>query len=111
MVWIEGSEDHTQELIRRFDRAPKPMYYQPAFLEMKWNEYQELNKLTEAQIDPDDFVRWTYAQALAHRQPRYAAMAEKWGVTLAADKVAKIRSAGDMDALITQALEAKQKTA
>ena len=27
MVWIEGTEDHTEELIRRFDRAPKPMYY------------------------------------------------------------------------------------
>src|SRR5690554_5786468 len=32
-VWIRGSEAHTAELIRRFDRAPKPMYYQPAFLQ------------------------------------------------------------------------------
>jgi hypothetical protein len=32
MVWIEGTEAHTDELIRRFDAAPKPMYYQPDFL-------------------------------------------------------------------------------
>ncbi len=23
-------------------------------------------------VDPDDFIRWAYAKALAHRQPRYA---------------------------------------
>ena len=32
LVWIKGDEAHTQELIRRFDRAPKPMAYQPEFL-------------------------------------------------------------------------------
>ena len=26
MVWIEGSDAHTDELIKRFDRAPKPMF-------------------------------------------------------------------------------------
>src|SRR5690606_14560002 len=26
-VWIRGTEAHTAELVRRFDRAPKPMYY------------------------------------------------------------------------------------
>jgi hypothetical protein len=25
LVWIKGDAAHTQELIRRFDRAPKPM--------------------------------------------------------------------------------------
>ena len=28
------------------------------------------------QVDPDAFVRWTYARALAHRQPRYRAIAD-----------------------------------
>ena len=39
MVWIKGDEDHADELARRFDRDPKPMYYQPAFLEAEWAEY------------------------------------------------------------------------
>ena len=26
MVWIKGDDAHTEELVRRFDRAPKPMY-------------------------------------------------------------------------------------
>ena len=106
-VWIEGSEDHTKQLIRRFDRAPKPMCYQPDFLQSAWQEYRSETGAKEADIDPDEFVRWTYARALAHRQPRYRAMAERWGITLAADKVAQVKSEADMIDLIARALEAR----
>jgi hypothetical protein len=105
MVWIKGDEAHTAELIRRFDKAPKPMSYQAAFLDRVWHEYLSLNKLSEGDVDPDAFIRWTYAQALAHRQPRYAAMAQHWGVTVTADEVATVRSADDVDDLIAMALE------
>jgi hypothetical protein len=38
LVWIKGSDAHTAELVRRFDRAPKPMYYQPHFLDAMWED-------------------------------------------------------------------------
>ncbi len=104
MVWIEGSEAHTEELVRRFDRAPKPMYYQPQFLERKWVEYRVERGLKEEEVNPDDFVRWTYAQALEHRQPRYAAMARNWGVKLRAEDVALVRDVKDLTSLIAAAL-------
>jgi hypothetical protein len=104
LVWIKGSEAHTAELVRRFDRAPKPMYYQPHFLHAMWEEYRTTHAVTEATCDPDHFVRWTYARALAHRQPRYAAMA-RWGVTVTAEEVASVRSAQDFDALIARTLD------
>lgn len=107
MVWIEGSEAHTEELVRRFIKAPKPMYYQPAFLEACWADYLAEKGLREDQVDPDDFVRSTYAKALHHRHPLYAAMAEKWGVKVKADDVAKVRSPDDFDDLIAAALEAR----
>ncbi|KGB82250.1 MAG: ATPase [Pseudomonadota bacterium] len=107
MVWIEGSPAHTEELIRRFDRAPKPMYYQPDFLHAAWEEYLSENNISEGDVDPDAFVRWTYARALAHRQPRYAAMAEHWGVKVCAHDVAKVRSPADFEAMIARALEAR----
>ncbi|MGX9350279.1 ATPase [Shimia sp. W99] len=109
MVWIKGSEAHTEELIRRFDRAPKPMYYQPDFLLARWKEYLSETGKSEAQVDPNAFVRWTYAKALAHRQPRYAAMA-RWGVTVTAEEVAQVASAADFNALIAQTLEKQGKT-
>ncbi|MCE5972131.1 ATPase [Sinirhodobacter sp. WL0062] len=106
MVWIEGSEAHTDELVRRFDRAPKPMYYQPEFLERKWVQYRVERGLKEDEVNPDDFVRWTYRQALQHRQPRYAAMAEHWGVKVKAEDVALVRDEKDFTSLIAAALPA-----
>jgi hypothetical protein len=104
MIWIKGSDAHTEELVRRFDRAPKPMYYQPGFLHAVWEEYRATHSVSEETCDPDHFVRWTYARALAHRQPRYAAMA-RWGVTVTAEEVVETRSVADFDALIARALD------
>lgn len=104
LVWIKGSEAHTAELVRRFDKAPKPMYYQPAFLHAMWEEYRASHGKTEETCDPDHFVRWTYARALAHRQPRYAAMAE-WGVTVTAEEVAEVKTPADFDRLIARAID------
>ena len=103
LVWIKGSDDHTAELIRRFDRAPKPMYYQPAFLHAMWEEYRTTHSVSEETCDPDAFVRWTYARALAHRQPRYAAMARR-GVTVTAEEVAAVREPAGFDAMIAAAI-------
>mgnify|MGYP002620398577 CR=1 FL=1 len=104
LVWIEGSEAHTAELVRRFDRAPKPMYYRADFLLDAWQGYLRETGLAPGAVDPDAFVRWTYARALAHRQPLYAAMARRWGVTVAADAVAAVQGPADFDALIAEAL-------
>ena len=104
MVWIKGSEAHRDALIRRFDRAPKPIYYQPDFLATLWVEYLAQEGKPEDQVDPDAFLRFGYARLLDHRQPRYAAMAE-WGVTVTAEEVAEVKDAAGFDDLIAQALD------
>jgi hypothetical protein len=111
MVWIEGSEAHTAELVRRFDRAPKPMSYRPDFLTACWEGYLAETGLPEERVDPDAFIRWTYARALAHRQPLYAAMARNWGLTVPADAVARVRSEADFIDLVAGALEARAAAA
>jgi hypothetical protein len=109
LIYIEGSDAHTAELIRRFDRAPKPMAYQPEFLSAAWDEYLKENKCQADEVDPDSFIRWTYARALAHRQPRYEAMV-KWGISVSADEVAQVRNGADFDHLIATALERRTDT-
>jgi hypothetical protein len=104
-VWIEGTEAHTAELIRRFDRAPKPMCYSADFLDQSWSNYLNETGQPEQAVDPDAFIRWTYARAMAHRQPRYAAIAKNWGIKVAASDVAQVRDAADFDALMQRALE------
>ena len=103
-LWIKGDDAHTAELIRRFDKSPKPMAYQPDFLAKAWTEYLSENNISEDDVNPDTFVRWTYARALAHRQPRYEAMA-RWGITVTADEVVNLKSAADFDLLIATAID------
>jgi len=103
LIWIKGDAAHTEELIRRFDRAPKPMAYQPAFLARVWEDYLAQEGLTEDEVDPDSFIRWTYAQALAHRQPRYVEMA-KWGITITPDEISALGTESDFTDLIAAKL-------
>jgi hypothetical protein len=50
----------------------------PDFLPL-WQEYLDTHGLAPDAVDPDAFVRFAYARALAHRAPLYAAMARKTG--------------------------------
>ena len=104
MVWIEGTEAHTEALVRRFDRAPKPMYYRPEVLLPLWEGYLRDTGLAPEAVDPDAFVRFAYARALAHRAPLYAAMARNWGVSVRAAEVEAVRDATDAVALVAEAL-------
>ena len=102
LVWIKGSDAHKAELTRRFDRAPKPMYFRPAFLAQLWSEYTQTRD--PATVDPDAFLRFGYARLLDARQPRYAAMAT-WGVTVTAEDVARVHDAAGFDDLIAAAID------
>jgi hypothetical protein len=104
LVWIEGSEAHMAELVRRFDRAPKPMAYRPDFLLAQWRAYHLEKGVPEDRVDPDDFIRFTYAKALAHRQPLYAAMARHWGVTVRAEDMARVDGEATFVDIVADAL-------
>jgi hypothetical protein len=110
LVWLKGSAAHRAELIRRFDRAPKPIYYQPEFLRTVWADYLAQENLPEDRVDPDMFLRFAYARLLDHRQPRYAAMA-RWGVTVTAEEVARVGNAAGFTDLIAHALERRAEEA
>ena len=59
--------------------------------------------LSESCVDPDTFIRWTYAQALSHRQPRYEAMS-KWGVTITPADIDTLKAPEDFTDLIARHL-------
>jgi len=85
------------------------MAYQPEFLTCVWDDYLIENKCLEADVDPDAFIRWTYARALAHRQPRFEAMAP-WGVTLTPADVEAITDTASFNDRIAAALERRTST-
>ena len=105
LVWIKGAPGHSEKLVERFDKSPKPMYYRPTFLDAEWDGYLALNAAPECAVDPDAFARWIYRRALESRHPRYAAMAKNWGITIDAEDIAAANSAEDIIDLVADALD------
>ncbi len=104
-VWIEGAQDHTEELVRRFTAAPKPMYYQEPFLHECWDSYLDEKQVEPERVNPDDFTVWGYRKLLENRLPRYRAIAKNWGITVQASDVSKVKTSNDFNALIATTLK------
>src|SRR5262245_27783279 len=83
ILYLKPDLELEQELVRRAIADPKPLYYQESFLDKKLAEY-----IAEAELDgpgsfvPDEFVRWICPALVAHRRPRYEALANEHGYTL-----------------------------
>lgn len=107
LIWIRGTEADVESLVSRFDRAPKPMYYKEEFLLRLWDEYRAEMGLAPEEVDPDAFIRHGFRALINHRLPRYAAMAERWGVTVEAADVAQLRDAADFRTLVAEAIARK----
>jgi len=103
LVWIKGSEAHTDALIDRFDKNPKPMCYEKSFLATKWEEFIYLKNINANEVDPNEFIRWTYSKALSHRQPRYEKMS-KWGITVKAEDIEQVKNTNQFNLLIENTL-------
>ena len=105
MLYIEGTPEHTAMLVERFRKNPKPMYYQPAFLETKWAEYKALNKINDDDaVDPDDFAVWGFEQLLHHRIPLYAKIAKKFGYTVRMRDIPNVKTDADFIDLVCNAI-------
>jgi len=107
LLYIEGTPEHTKMLVERFRKNPKPMYYQPAFLEAKWAEFKKLQGLSnDIDVDPDGFAVWGFEQLLHHRLPLYRKIAENFGYKIPMTAVPKVKSAADFTALVAQTIDA-----
>ncbi len=106
IVWLQGSDAHTETLIERFNAAPKPMFARAGVMRERWGRYLSELRVNESDVDPDAFIRWSYRQMLSDRLPRYAAIAENWGVTIDADAFSGITTAAGFEAVIADHLPA-----
>ncbi len=103
IVYIEGDAAHADALKARFDKSPKPMYYNEEFLKRCWSDYLGETGLTEDKVDPDVFVRWGFARLIEWRAPRYKAIADHWGVSVSAREIEEIRDPAAFLSLVENA--------
>jgi hypothetical protein len=90
------TEDEEQELIRRAQSDPKPLYYRPDFLDAQLEDYLRQQGLSyAAEMDPDAFTRWVFPRLFRSRVPRYEAIARPHGYTVTSHEVASVRDETD----------------
>jgi hypothetical protein len=106
LLYIEGTPEHTAMLVERFRKSPKPMYYQPEFLERKWAEYKKLKALKQDNdVDPDDFAAWGFAELLHHRIPLYEKLARDYGYTVRMRDIPAVTSADAFVDLVARTID------
>ena len=92
ILYLKADPDLERELVQRAIDDPKPLYYQEPFLDAKLAEYLAEAELQDpGEIKPDEFVRWIFPALVAHRRPKYEALAERYGYTLSARMAGAIR--------------------
>ena len=105
IVYIQATHDDEQVLIERARSAPKPLFYREAFLEELLEIYMTERELEyPSQIEPDDFVRWTFPRLFYSRIPRYEAIANRYGYTVTTDEIAQVNHADDFVELLADAI-------
>lgn len=110
LLYIKVSEGDESHLIERADRDPKPLYYREDFLDEQVTAYlDERNLEYIALADPDDFIRWIFPRLFYARIPRYRAIADRYGYTVSADEVARVRDDRDLLELIEHAIDRRER--
>jgi shikimate kinase len=105
ILYIKATETDEQELIRRAQADPKPLYYRETFLDEQLELYLRERQLSYvAMIDPDDFVRWVFPRLFYSRIPRYEQIAREHGYTITTEELAGVRSERSFLALVEKAV-------
>jgi hypothetical protein len=106
LLYIRGTPELATMLVERFRENPKPMYYQPAFLDKKWSEYKALNGITsDDDVDPDGFAVWGFEELVRHRIPLYESIARKHGYAVEMDEIPDVTDEEAFLELVSRAID------
>ena len=105
ILYIEADAAVESLLKTRQQANPKPLYYHPEFFAEQLACYSQLKQVHDVcDVDPDDFVSWVFAKLIAHRRPRYQAIANEYGYTVTVEQIASVQTEADFLALIRDTL-------
>ena len=106
ILYIKANEKDEQELIKRAEDDPKPLYYREAVLDEQLEIYlREKGHGFVAEIDPDDFVRWMFPRLFYSRIPRYQAIVDQYGYTLSTEELKEVRDEASFLRVVERVLE------
>lgn len=107
LVYIKASEAAKNYVIERAQTHPKPLYYQKDFLLPQIELYLEETGLTSShEITPSDFTRWIFPRLIEHRLGLYEMIADKYGITIDAEKLYHVKNQEEFFELIKEVAHA-----
>lgn len=105
LIYIRGTDKDAAELVKRFRKSPKPMYYRPEFLLEKWAEYKLMQGIEKDEdVDPAGFGAWGFEALLHDRLPRYQKLADNFGYVIEASDLATVRDGDEFVDLVAAAI-------
>jgi len=109
LLYVRADDDMEQELIKRAESTPKPMYYNEDFLRQRLDAYLQQESLSGADvINPEEFARWVFPELVKHRRPLYQALADQYGYTVTAAEAGQVSSENDFLDLVELAIDRSQ---
>jgi hypothetical protein len=110
LIYIRGTDKDAIELVKRFKKSPKPMYYRPEFLVEKWAEYKLIHGvMDDCDVDPVGFGAWGFEALLHDRLPRYQCLADNFGYSIEASDLATVRDGDEFVDLVASAIEKRMR--
>ena len=106
-VWVKGSQNQTDQLLERFKKSPKPMFYNESFLKEKWAEYLMVHNENPDEVEPDNFMSYGFNALILRRLPIYEKIATNWGITLQATDITELTTPDDLIEIIAEAVDKK----
>jgi len=107
LFYLRADDETEQKIIQRSLSAPKPMYYQEAFLETKLAEYMSEKSYEDTdEIVPDEFSQWIFPELVVHRRPLYQGIADNYGYTLDAKNAEGITTEQELLELLADVIAA-----
>jgi len=106
-VWVKGSQNQTDQLLERFKKSPKPMFYNESFLKEKWAEYLMVYNENPDEVEPDNFMSYGFNALILRRLPIYEKIATNWGVTLQATDITELTTPDELIEIIAEAVDKK----
>ena len=105
IVYLKAGPEIEQKLVQRAIAEPKPMFYDPDFLDEKLSEYLSRQGISSVdEMDPELFSQWLFPLLVNYRKPLYQALADEHGYSVDAKDAAEANGESDFLKLIAENL-------
>ena len=112
ILYLRADDEMEVDLVERQRIDPKPLYYPEPFFNAQIATYLTEQGLgSAAEVDPNGFVQWVFPSLVAHRRPRYEAIARRHGYTVEARAAEGVRDETDFLELVVGILESPAASA